>query len=75
MVDPEKLEQFYKEDLDERIIQCLANQCQVDLAQAMDIYYRSKLSDKIYKGEYGIQYLNEKVLVEILQQTEPALFN
>lgn len=75
MVDPEKLEQFYKEDLDERIIQCLANQCQVDLAQAMDIYYRSKLSDKIYKGEYGIQYLNEKVLVEILQQTEPELFD
>ncbi len=74
MTEPEMLEQFYKEDLDERIIQCLANQCQIDLAKAMDIYYKSKLSNKIYNGEYGIQYLDEKVLVEILQQTEPELF-
>ncbi len=41
----------------------------------MDIFYKSKLSNKIYKGEYGVQYLDEKVLVEILLQTEPELFN
>jgi len=74
MIDSEVLENYYKEDLDERIIQCLSQKCRIDAAQAMDIYYHSNLSDKIYQGRYGIQYLDEKVLVEILMKTEPELF-
>lgn len=38
----------------------------------MDVYYSSKLSDKIYLGKNGIQYLDYKVLVQILNETERA---
>lgn len=39
----------------------------------MEIYYRSKLSKKIEEGS-GLQYLDYKVLVGILKETEPELF-
>lgn len=47
----------------------------ITLQQAMDIYYHSQLADKIHQGKEGIQYLDYKVLVEILCQTEPELFH
>lgn len=40
----------------------------------MDIYYQSKLADRIAAGEYGIQYLDCKVLVQILLENERELF-
>ena len=40
----------------------------------MDIYYSSKLADKIYIGKEGIQYLDYKILVQILIETEESLF-
>lgn len=43
--------------------------------KAMDIYYSSKLSDKVYTGKEGIQYLDYKVLVQILMETEKELFD
>ena len=40
----------------------------------MQIYYSSRLSEKIEEGREGIQYLDYKVLVDILKETEPELF-
>ena len=67
------LEQVYQESLEERIISCLAETEKISLEKAIDIYYNSRLANRIHKGEYGIQYLDYKVLVQILCETEPDL--
>ena len=67
------LEQVYQESLEERIISCLAETEKISLEEAMNVYYNSKLAGKIHEGEYGIQYLDYKVLVQILCETEPEL--
>lgn len=69
----EVLEKIYQENLEERIISCLAETEKISLEEAMDIYYNSKMANRIHEGEYGIQYLDYKVLVQILQETEPEL--
>ena len=40
----------------------------------MDIYYHSRMAERIGKGECGIQYLDYKVLVQMMLDTEPELF-
>lgn len=65
-MDGEVLEKIYQENLAERIISYLAEVKQIPLETAIDIYYRSKLADKIYQGIEGIQYLDYKILVQIL---------
>ena len=65
-MDGEVLEKIYRENLEERIISHLAAIKQISLETAMDIYYHSRLADKIYQGAEGIQYLDYKVLVQIL---------
>ncbi len=67
------LERIYQESLEERIISYLAETEKISLEKAMNIYYNSKLAGKIYEGEYGIQYLDYKVLVQILCETEADL--
>ncbi|MBQ2529454.1 MAG: hypothetical protein II547_04285 [Treponema sp.] len=74
-MDGEVLEKIYKERLEERIISYLAEIKNLDLLVAMDIYYHSKLADRIAAGVYGIQYLDYKVLVQILEENEAELFN
>ncbi len=39
----------------------------------MQLYYCSTLADRIHIGEYGIQYLDYKVLVQILLETEHSV--
>ena len=73
-MDEKVLEQVYQENLEERLIAYLSEQKNVSYEQAMDIYYNSKLANKIHEGNEGIQYLDYKVLVEILVETEPELF-
>lgn len=73
-MNEEILENVYQENLEERIITHLSEQCDFPYEKAMDIYYSSKLSDKIYEGKEGIQYLDYKVLVQILIETEKELF-
>ena len=68
------LERFYQESLEERIISYLAEIRNITLEEAIEIYYTSKLADKIHKGEYGVQYLDYKVLAQLLCETEPELF-
>lgn len=73
-MDGEALERVYQENLEERIIAHLSETRDISLEQAMDIYYHSRLADKIYQGVEGIQYLDFKVLVQILCEAEQELF-
>lgn len=66
----ETLENIYQENLEEKIIAYLAERCDISYEKAMNLYYSSKLSDKIYLGKNGIQYLDYKVLAQILLETE-----
>lgn len=74
MMDDEVLEQVYQENLEERLISYISKENGISLEKAMEIYYGSKLSDKINQGKEGMQYLDYKVLAEILKETEPDLF-
>ena len=67
------LEKIYQESLEERIISYLAETEHLSLEKAMNVYYSSKLANKIHNGDYGVQYLDYKVLVQILCETEPEL--
>lgn len=73
-MDGDALERVYQEGLEERIITYLSEQKGFSLEQAMNIYYNSKLADKIHRGSEGIQYLDYKVLAQILWDTEKELF-
>lgn len=73
-MDGEILENVYRENLEERIIIHLAEINHLSYEKAMNIYYHSNLADKIENGKEGIQYLDYKVLVQILVDTEKELF-
>jgi len=73
-MDEERLEEEYREHLDERLIRYLAEIKHIPLEKAMDIYYRSRMAGMIGDGAYGIQYLDHKVLVQMMLDTEPELF-
>ena len=64
----DKLENFYKERLEEKIIFCLADRKGLELEKAMDIYYNSRLASLIESGTYGIQYLDFRVLTDELKK-------
>lgn len=74
-MDEKVLEDFYQEKLEERLIDYISEMYDIDYQKAMNIYYNSELANKIHEGRYGIQYLDHKVLAEILVDTEPDLFN
>jgi len=67
------LEKIYQEKLEERIIAYLADNNGITLEEAMKSYYSSKLADKIHRGVEGVQYLDHKVLVQVLEETEPGI--
>ena len=73
-MDEKVLEQTYQENLEERLITYLAEQHSISLDKAMDIYYHSRLAEKIHQGTEGVQYLDYKVLADILLETETELF-
>ena len=72
-MDEMLLEDIYQEKLEERLIEYLSAKHGMSYLMAMDAYYNSELADKIHEGKYGVQYLDYKVLAEILEQTEPNL--
>ena len=72
-MDAATLEKRYIESLEERIIASLSRQMHLTLEAAMDLYYRSRLAQLIYEGVEGIQYLDHKVLAQLLIDTEPEL--
>jgi hypothetical protein len=68
------LDFLYKQNLEESIIQHLAQIKSIELRQAMDIYYKSELARLIETGKYGIENLDYKYLTEDLIENEPQLF-
>lgn len=74
-MDENILEQVYQEKLEESIIAQIAKAKVISLEKAMHIYYGSELADKIHNGIEGIQYLDHRVLVQILEETEPERFS
>ena len=74
-MNEEVLEKIYQENHEERLIAYLAGICDFTYEKAMDLYYSSKLADKIYLGKNGIQYLDYKVLAQILLETEKELLD
>ena len=73
-MDDNTLEKVYQENLEERLISYLSEKNGITLERAMYIYYNSKLSEKIHIGKEDIQYLDYKVLGDLLKETEPELF-
>ncbi len=69
-MDENVLEQVYQEKLEERIIAQIAKEKGTSLEKAMCIYYNSEMADKIHQGMEGIQYLDYKLLVQVLNETE-----
>ena len=64
----------YKERLEERIIAYLAEIGRITPDEAMDIYYRSRLSRQIDQGLFGIENMDYKYLANDLVENEPNLF-
>ena len=69
-MDENVLEQVYQEKLEERIIAQIAIDRSVPLEKAMNIYYSSELANKIHQGMEGIQYLDYRVLAQILGEMD-----
>ena len=61
------LEHLYREQLEESIIFCLASRRKIPEERAIQLYYSSKLADRIHEGQYGIQYLDYHVLTDYLE--------
>ena len=73
-MDQAVLEEIYQENLEERLITYISETNNISLEKAIAIYYKSKLANKIHNGNEDIQYLDYKVLADILKETEPELF-
>ena len=73
-MDGNKLESVYKENLEERIMLYLTETEDISYEESMEIYYGSRLAEKIQERREGIQYLDYKVLADILKETEQELF-
>lgn len=65
---------FYKEELDESIINYLSEHFGITMDEAMDAYYHSRLASQIANGEYGIENMDYKYLAEDLMENESELF-
>ena len=65
---------IYRQNLEPSIIECLAEVKHISPRKAMDVYYKSKLSEQIQAGQYGIENLDYKYLAEDLIENEPELF-
>ena len=74
MIDKDALDKTYKEMLEEKIINQLADTKGISIRQAMDVYYRSRLSQQINDGSYGIENMDYRYLVEDLIENEQELF-
>lgn len=75
MIKQEVLEQTYKQNLENSIITFLAELKSIELRDAMNIYYQSKLAKQIEQGIYGIDNMDYKYLAQDLIENESELFN
>ena len=74
MVDRKQLEEIYKQNLENDIINEIAKIKGIELRKAINIYYSSKLAEQIENGSYGIENMDAKYLAEDLIENEPELF-
>ena len=80
MVNKKQLEEFYKQNLENDIINTISEMKGIDLRKALDIYYSSRLSEQILNDSYGIENMDAKYLAEDLIEsktifpTDDALF-
>ena len=74
MVDKKQLEEIYKQNLENDIINAISEIKGIDLRKAFDIYYSSKLAEQISNDSYGIENMDAKYLAEDLIENEPELF-
>lgn len=61
MVDKKKLEEVYKQNLENDIINAISEIKGIDLRKAFDIYYSSKLAEQISNGSYGMRKYGCKI--------------
>ena len=69
------IDYIYKQNLEESIIEYLSKEKKLELRQAMDIYYQSRLAKQIEQGTYGIENMDYKYLAQDLIENEPELFS
>ena len=74
MVNKKQLEEFYKQNLENDIINTISEMKGIDLRKALDIYYSSRLSEQILNDSYAIENMDAKYLAEDLIENEPELF-
>lgn len=75
MVDKKQLEEVYKQNLENDIINAISEMKEIDLRKAFDIYYSSKLAEQISNDSYGIENMDAKYLAEDLIENESELLN
>lgn len=63
----------FRENLEGDIIAALSDQTGLPIRKAMDVYYRSKLSEQISDGAFGIDNLDPKNLADDLIENETDL--
>lgn len=74
MTNRTNLDFVYKQNLEDNIIQYLSEMKKINLRQAMDIYYRSRMAEQISRGMYGIENMDYKYLVQDMMENEMDLF-
>ena len=74
MTDMESLSEVYKQNLENDIITILAEMKSINLRDAIDVYYSSKLAEQIAEGSYGIENLAARYLAADLIENEADLF-
>ncbi|MBO5098265.1 MAG: hypothetical protein J6B96_08145 [Agathobacter sp.] len=74
MADTKRMEEIYKQNLENDIIKAIAKIKKIELRKAFDIYYSSKLASQIAEGACGIENMDAKYLAEDLIENEPELF-
>ena len=75
MKNEKNIDYIYKQNLEESIIEYLSIEKNLELRQAMDIYYNSRLAKQIEHGTYGIENMDYKYLAQDLIENEPELFS
>ena len=73
-VHSKKYLDFYKQNLENDIINAISEMRKIDLRKAFDIYYSSKLAEQISNDSYGIENMDVKYLAEDLIENESELF-
>ena len=66
--------QYIEQNLENDIINTISKMKGIDLREAFDIYYSSKLAEQISNDSYGIENMDAKYLAEDLIENEPDIF-